>query len=71
MQSAQASKGAATQSATLTPKCRLCSETFVYRMERQGLVEKWIYSVFGYYPWRCNACRKKIYLRRRLRGDEA
>lgn len=39
-------------------------------MQRQGLLEKSIYRLLGYFPWRCNVCRKKIYLRNRFRSDE-
>lgn len=42
----------------------------MYRLERQGPLEKWVYSALGYFPWRCNVCRTKIYLRKRFRGDE-
>lgn len=40
-------------------------------MQRQGPLEKWFYTLFGYYPWRCNICRKKIFLRARFRSGDA
>lgn len=47
------------------PKCKLCRQTQVYRMQRMGWLENGFYSLFGYYPWRCAVCRTKIYLRNR------
>lgn len=61
---------AASLAAAIEPQCTLCSGNQVYRLERQGPLEKWVYSALGYFPWRCNVCRTKIYLRKRFRGDE-
>lgn len=69
-QSAQAAGAAVAQPAAAEPQCRLCSGNLVYRMQRHGLLEKSLYRLFGYFPWRCNVCRKKIYLRQRFRSDE-
>jgi hypothetical protein len=37
-------------------KCRNCRESALHRQRRQGVLEKYIYPFFGFYPWRCNAC---------------
>lgn len=52
------------------PRCSLCGTDRVRRMERVGLREKWIYSLFGFYPWRCSMCGGKIYLRARYRRSD-
>ena len=51
-------------------KCSLCGGKRVHRVKRNGLKEKWIFSLFGYYPWRCSTCRTKFYLKRRHRSGE-
>lgn len=51
-------------------KCTLCGGVRIHRLERNGPIEKWIYPIFGYYPWRCGTCNRKLYLRARYRrGD--
>ena len=35
------------------------------RVARQGFLQRQIYSLFGYYPWECGACKKVILLRKR------
>jgi len=34
-------------------------------MERVGLFEKKVFPFFGYYPWECSACRKRVLLKTR------
>lgn len=53
--------------------CQECGSDRVYRIERKGFMQKTIYPLFGYYPWRCMACRHHVMLRKRNRprtGDE-
>ena len=48
--------------------CRKCGSDRVYRVEREGFIQKWIYPQFGYYPWRCKICRDHVMLRKRKRA---
>ena len=48
--------------------CPRCGEGIPHRLEREGFLEKRIYSFFGFYPWSCKNCRAKFYLKRRYRG---
>jgi hypothetical protein len=39
-------------------------------MDRFGFLEKWLFPLLGFFPWRCSTCRCKVYLRARYRrGD--
>ena len=35
------------------------------RMERVGLLEQKICPIFGYYPWECSGCRKRVLMKDR------
>jgi DNA-directed RNA polymerase subunit RPC12/RpoP len=45
--------------------CPRCSYDRVRRVYRKGPLQKFIYPLFGYYPWRCTRCGKKLMLRLR------
>jgi uncharacterized C2H2 Zn-finger protein len=45
--------------------CPQCGLENPHRMERRGFLEKRIYSIFGYFPWRCSRCESRFYLRKR------
>jgi hypothetical protein len=39
----------------------------MYRLERSGLVQKWVDPILGFYPWQCKACGAEAMLRKRHR----
>jgi DNA-directed RNA polymerase subunit RPC12/RpoP len=46
------------------PKCRYDA---IERSKRKGFLEKKIFSLFGYYPWRCEGCSTRFFLRVRYK----
>ncbi|MGH9595891.1 MAG: hypothetical protein ACRD3K_03745 [Edaphobacter sp.] len=47
-------------------QCTKCkADGKLSRLKRISFVEQRIFSLFGYYPWRCSACTQRIYLRAR------
>jgi hypothetical protein len=36
--------------------CKYCDSDRVSRVFREGFLQERIYSLFGFYPWRCKAC---------------
>ena len=48
--------------------CQKCGSDRVYRVERKGFMQKMIYPLFGYYPWRCKGCRDHVMLHKRNRA---
>jgi predicted RNA-binding Zn-ribbon protein involved in translation (DUF1610 family) len=48
--------------------CQKCGSDRVYRLEREGFMQKKIYPLFGYYPWRCKICREHVMLHKRKRA---
>lgn len=49
--------------------CPQCGLEHPHRVKRKGFFETWIYSYFGYYPWRCNRCGSRFLLRKRFSGE--
>ncbi len=47
--------------------CRFCGSDRVYRLFREGFLQKGIYPIFGFYPWRCKNCTAHMMLRKRKR----
>ena len=45
--------------------CRVCRSDRVYRLNRKGILQTWVYPLFGFYPWRCKACASNMKLRQR------
>lgn len=45
--------------------CEKCGSDKVCRVFREGFLEEKIYSLFGYYPWRCRYCGLRTKLRKR------
>jgi hypothetical protein len=45
--------------------CPRCMSDKVYRLYREGFLQKRIYSLFGFYPWRCKVCSAHMMLHRR------
>jgi hypothetical protein len=39
----------------------------MYRLERNGVVQKWVEPILGFYPWQCKACGTDAKLRKRYR----
>lgn len=39
--------------------CVHCNRSLLRRSTRSGFAEKFVYSLFGYYPWRCTYCKKR------------
>jgi hypothetical protein len=50
-------------SAALT--CPLCGKAMLFRTSRQGFLQRVIFARFGYYPWKCGACKKVQLLNKR------
>ena len=46
-------------------QCPECSRGEFRRTSRKGFFEKSIYSLFGYYPWKCPVCRFRTLLKSR------
>jgi DNA-directed RNA polymerase subunit RPC12/RpoP len=57
------------KSQTSALSCPRCGPESLQRVERVGFLEKHIYSTFGYFPWRCNHCQSRFYLKRRYRNQ--
>lgn len=45
--------------------CPRCGSEYMKRLRRVGFLQGKIYSVLGYYPWRCTKCLGDFMLRRR------
>ncbi len=41
--------------------CSRCRGTTFYRISRRGWLQRTLLSRFGFYPWECEACRKRRY----------
>jgi hypothetical protein len=48
--------------------CRCCGSDRVYRLFREGFLQKKIYPMFGFYPWRCRTCATTMMLQKRKRA---
>jgi len=48
-------------------ECPKCNYEGIERSKRRGFAEKWIYSFFGYYPWRCAGCNSRFFIRVRYK----
>jgi hypothetical protein len=45
--------------------CRFCRSGRVYRIYREGFLQRRIYPLFGFYPWRCRTCKTSVMLHKR------
>jgi len=53
-------------------QCRHCNCKQIHRMKRVGFLQTRIYSLFGFYPWRCPECKTRYLLRARgVKGKSA
>jgi hypothetical protein len=43
--------------------CSHCESHEFRRLNRMGFFEKNVLARFGYFPWECVLCRRKVYLR--------
>lgn len=58
-------ESAATKGGVLCPRC---GSDRIRRIERKGFLQRKVYPIFGYFPWRCSQCRAHVLMmRRRLR----
>jgi DNA-directed RNA polymerase subunit RPC12/RpoP len=47
-------------------QCKQCGQNGrMLRTRRTGFLEKRIYAIFGFYPWICSQCKKRIHLKNR------
>jgi len=46
-------------------QCTQCSCKSLFRLRRTGILETKFFPLFGFYPWRCPACKSKLLLRSR------
>jgi DNA-directed RNA polymerase subunit RPC12/RpoP len=47
--------------------CPNCGFNRPRRVERKGLMQKYIYPMFGFFPWHCRECHHQFLLRKRDR----
>lgn len=45
--------------------CPHCKRAGIRRTSRHGFAEKFVYSLFGYFPWWCTKCKTRSLLRER------
>ncbi len=45
--------------------CRFCGSDRVFRLYREGFLQRHVYSLFGFYPWRCKTCAARMILHKR------
>ncbi len=45
--------------------CPRCEHLGLKRRPRIGLGQRWVFSVFGYYPWHCMSCGGNFLLKKR------
>jgi hypothetical protein len=45
--------------------CKFCGSERLFRVFREGYLQEKIYPIFGYYPWKCKACKHYMMLRKR------
>ncbi len=45
--------------------CSHCKHASMRRSARHGFAERFLYSLAGYYPWRCTFCKQREMLRNR------
>jgi ssDNA-binding Zn-finger/Zn-ribbon topoisomerase 1 len=46
-------------------RCPECGGDRVYRVERKGILERYILPRFSRYPWNCKACKANFYSKQR------
>jgi len=46
-------------------QCRNCDCKQIFRMKRVGFLQNRVYSIFGFYPWKCPECKTRYLLRAR------
>jgi hypothetical protein len=49
--------------------CPRCGIDYLRRMSRSGFLQRVIYPIFGYYPWRCRVCRGSYMIKKRGKVD--
>lgn len=47
----------------LVTVCPKCGSTHIRRSQRRGFVERWLSLLLGYFPFRCDTCERRFYLR--------
>jgi DNA-directed RNA polymerase subunit RPC12/RpoP len=48
--------------------CPKCGHDRPRRVEREGFMQKHVYSWFGYFPWHCRECKHYFMFRQRSRS---
>ena len=48
-------------------RCPICQHDEIERSKRRGFIERGIYSLFGYYPWRCGGCGERFFIKVRYK----
>jgi DNA-directed RNA polymerase subunit RPC12/RpoP len=46
-------------------QCPRCGSEYMKRTRREGFVQEKLYSIFGYYPWRCTKCLGNFMMKKR------
>ncbi len=52
-------------------QCARCQPGLFRRINRVTLLERTLFTWFGFYPWECVSCRRKRYFRARAGGNSA
>ena len=47
----------------LKKKCMFCGATALRRVNRTNYMQRVILPWFGYFPWECVMCRKRLFFR--------
>lgn len=50
-------------------ECQRCKDETMQRIRRRGFLQKRVYPLFGYYPWKCMRCKQLLF--KRVRGERA
>jgi transposase-like protein len=46
-------------------ECPRCGGNYLKRKRRQSFLERRVFSLFGYYPWKCSMCGGSFQLKKR------
>ena len=64
----QVQTGENTRTGHLHTECPRCGGHSLKRKPRTGILQRRIFSLFGYYPWKCSRCGGSFLLR--MRGSK-
>ncbi len=50
---------------TLSPSCTTCGSSRTIRVKRKGLIQAFVWTRLGYFPWECTGCRNVFLIKNR------